>query len=68
MGVPSGPMIKKGVSVGGARVGMGACVGVAAYPQHGDTAAALLKAADEAMYRAKAAGKNDFRMSGFTSL
>jgi diguanylate cyclase (GGDEF)-like protein len=46
---------------------VGACVGVAAYPRHGHTAQALLKAADEAMYRAKAAGKNDYRVSGFTS-
>lgn len=49
-------------------VQVGACLGVAAYPQHGHTAPALLKAADEAMYRAKAAGKNDFRMSGFSSI
>lgn len=47
---------------------VGACVGIAAYPQHGHDAQALLKAADEAMYRAKAAGKNDFRVSRFTSL
>jgi diguanylate cyclase len=46
---------------------VGACVGVAAYPQHGDTAPALLKAADEAMYCAKAAGKNDYRVSRFGS-
>lgn len=45
---------------------VGACVGVAAYPQHGDTPQALLRAADQAMYRAKAAGKNDYRVSGFS--
>jgi diguanylate cyclase (GGDEF)-like protein len=46
---------------------VGACIGVAAYPQHGHTARAVLTAADEAMYRAKAAGKNDFRVSSFAS-
>ncbi len=44
---------------------VGACIGIAACPQHGHTVQVLLKAADEAMYRAKAAGKNDFRVSGF---
>jgi diguanylate cyclase (GGDEF)-like protein len=43
-------------------------VGVAAYPQNGHTVQALLKAADEAMYRAKAAGKNDYRVSRFSAL
>ena len=33
-------------------------VGVATHPIHGSTAATLLAAADEALYRAKAAGKN----------
>lgn len=47
---------------------VGACVGVAACPQNGRTVQALLKAADEAMYRAKAAGKNDYRVSRFTPL
>jgi len=35
-----------------------ASFGVAAFPQHGSTVAALLKTADEALYRAKAAGRN----------
>jgi diguanylate cyclase (GGDEF)-like protein len=33
-------------------------VGVACHPEHGATIPALLKAADEALYRAKSAGKN----------
>jgi len=33
-------------------------LGVAAYPEHGDTADALLRAADGALYRAKANGRN----------
>jgi diguanylate cyclase (GGDEF)-like protein/putative nucleotidyltransferase with HDIG domain len=32
--------------------------GVANYPQHGETAAALLRAADEALYAAKGSGRN----------
>jgi diguanylate cyclase (GGDEF)-like protein/putative nucleotidyltransferase with HDIG domain len=32
--------------------------GVASYPQHGETAAALLRAADEALYAAKGSGRN----------
>ncbi|MGO9179649.1 MAG: GGDEF domain-containing protein, partial [Candidatus Limnocylindrales bacterium] len=33
-------------------------IGVAAYPEHGSTADALLLAADSAMYRAKALGRD----------
>lgn len=33
-------------------------LGVAAFPQHGTTAEALIKAADQALYRAKAVGRN----------
>ena len=33
-------------------------VGVAVFPEHGETAEALLKAADAALYRAKAAGRD----------
>lgn len=33
-------------------------VGVALYPEHGSTAEGLLRAADEALYRAKAQGRN----------
>lgn len=47
---------------------VGACIGIAACPDHGCTAPALIKAADEAMYRAKSAGKNDFRVSGLSPL
>lgn len=48
----------------GASVGVSASIGVALYPDHGETAAALLEAADEAMYTAKAAGGDRFHLFG----
>lgn len=38
-------------------------IGVSLYPQHGLTPDDLLRSADKAMYRAKAAGKNDVRLA-----
>lgn len=35
---------------------LGYSIGVASYPAHGDTREALIRAADEAMYRAKKSG------------
>ncbi len=40
------------------RVQPGASIGIAMFPAHGDEPAALLEAADQAMYTAKRAGKN----------
>lgn len=42
--------------IGGARVGVDASVGVAAWPEHAEDAEHLLRAADAAMYRAKGLG------------
>ena len=38
-------------------------LGVACYPNHGETMATTIKAADEALYRAKAAGRNRVMMA-----
>lgn len=37
---------------------LGVSTGIACYPEHGDSARNLLRAADEAMYRVKKSGKN----------
>jgi diguanylate cyclase (GGDEF)-like protein len=44
-------------------VHIGVSVGLALYPQDGEDAATLLKAADEAMYRAKKRGKGRFALA-----
>jgi diguanylate cyclase (GGDEF)-like protein len=41
-------------------VSIGASIGIALYPADGADADALIKAADEAMYRVKRSGKNSF--------
>ncbi|MFN3987119.1 MAG: diguanylate cyclase domain-containing protein [Rhodocyclaceae bacterium] len=45
-------------------LGVSASIGVAMYPQHADDADSLLRLADQAMYTAKMAGKNRYRISG----
>src|SRR3546814_6485887 len=44
--------------VGGQQIDLGASIGVAFYPQHGETLPALLRSADMAMYQAKENGSN----------
>jgi len=46
------------------RVTVSASIGVAIYPEHGDTPEALTHAADQAMYRAKTSGRNTVRLYG----
>ena len=48
------------LQVGRAEVSVSASIGIALYPSDGDTAEALMRAADNAMYRIKNQGKNDF--------
>jgi diguanylate cyclase (GGDEF)-like protein/PAS domain S-box-containing protein len=42
---------------------VGASIGIAMFPRHGSDGAELMKAADSAMYAAKAAGRNTFRLA-----
>ena len=48
----------------GNSVRIGASIGIAAYPRHGQSRRALLDAADAAMYRVKRSGKNGFARAG----
>jgi len=41
-------------------VTLGASIGIAVFPDHGDTTTVLLQGADAALYKAKAAGRNTF--------
>lgn len=52
--------LQHSISVPGGSVIVSASIGVANYPQHGMDLEALLKAADNAMYGVKKAGKNGF--------
>jgi diguanylate cyclase (GGDEF)-like protein len=49
--------------VGERYVSVGASVGVALYPADADSVDGLVKLADNAMYRAKRAGKNGYRFA-----
>jgi diguanylate cyclase (GGDEF)-like protein len=49
--------------IGGVQLEISASVGIAIFPEAGDTAQGLLRAADEAMYRAKQRGKKNYVIS-----
>lgn len=51
-------------SFGGRSIALTVSVGLACYPQHADSVEALVAAADEAMYSAKAAGRNRWVIHG----
>jgi diguanylate cyclase (GGDEF)-like protein/PAS domain S-box-containing protein len=53
--------LKEPVWILGKEVRIGASIGIALYPEDGETSEELIKHADLAMYRAKEEGKNDFR-------
>jgi two-component system cell cycle response regulator len=50
--------------IDGHTVGITASAGVGIYPMHGEDAASLMKSADLALYEAKRAGKNAYRVHG----
>ena len=46
------------------KITIGCSIGIAIYPEHGETAETLIQNADEAMYRAKRAGRGRFKFYG----
>lgn len=52
------------VAVEGGIARVGASIGVAFFPHHADTPDGLVRAADEAMYAAKAQGRNGWQLAG----
>jgi diguanylate cyclase (GGDEF)-like protein/PAS domain S-box-containing protein len=52
--------LQRPIAIGDKDVRISCSIGIGVFPTDGATAAVLLKAADQAMYRAKAAGKNCF--------
>jgi len=48
----------------GAPIAVTVSIGVAVYPEHGDTAQEVMEAADEALYAAKRAGRDTYRLAG----
>ncbi|HXC64234.1 MAG TPA: diguanylate cyclase, partial [bacterium] len=48
----------------GQSVSVGVSVGIAMYPEHGQQADSLIRAADAAMYHAKDAGRNNYQLYG----
>ena len=49
--------LKEECQIGDARLTVAVSIGVALFPQDGETAAPLLKHADQAMYKAKRSGQ-----------
>ena len=52
------------VSLQGKTAQVSSSIGISVYPDHGKEADDLVKKADDAMYQAKAAGKNTYRLYG----
>ncbi len=47
-------------SLNGIEITIGASIGIALYPEHGEDSRILLKKADDAMYYTKRIGKNGY--------
>jgi diguanylate cyclase (GGDEF)-like protein len=52
--------ISEPLSVESANVRVSVSIGIALYPENGDTAETLIRSADKAMYRIKRQGKDNF--------
>jgi len=50
-------------SINGRSISMTTSIGVSIYPMHGEDAETLMKSADMALYEAKRAGKNEYRIA-----
>lgn len=57
-------LISKPFDLDGHPASIGTSIGIAFAPEHGDDADELMKRADLALYAAKAAGRNDYRIFG----
>ncbi len=55
--------VRESILCGEQQLSVGASIGVALYPLHGETPRELFQRADAAMYLAKGAGKNSFRLA-----
>ena len=59
--------VSRPFDIEGNSVSISISAGVSIYPDHGEDAETLMKSADLALYQAKAAGKNAYRISELTS-
>jgi diguanylate cyclase (GGDEF)-like protein len=48
----------------GEKINIGASAGISLFPSHGDDVESLIRTADAALYRAKAAGRGTWRFYG----
>ncbi|MGY8632194.1 PAS-domain containing protein [Bradyrhizobium sp. 14AA] len=55
-------LIEQPFDLGGNQVSVGTSIGIAFAPEHGSDAESLLQKADVALYAAKSAGRNDYRI------
>jgi diguanylate cyclase (GGDEF)-like protein len=61
------PIIIETTSGEAIRVDITVSIGIAVYPDHGTNGQAVLDAADDALYAAKAAGRDDYHLAGATA-
>ena len=61
-------VVSQPYDIEGHTVSITASAGIGIYPLHGEDADTLMRSADVALYEAKRAGKNAYRVSGRTDL